>query len=175
MVYDLTSFKSKLPSLGSGRYEWTIKATTLDELDISAAEKFHFTVEDIPPFDAPGNARTDGDGNYNADYLRQTPYITFHWNKVNRASDYLLEIRNAKNEVVFTKTINGNANTSYKLENLANFARGDFNWQIKAVLMDNKEKRILIDGANAKGKFRIDYNLKASGAKRKNTGPLYAE
>ena len=86
-----------------------------------------------------------------------------------------MEIRNAKNEVVFTKTINGNANTSYKLENLSNFARGDFNWQIKAVLMDNKEKRILIDGANAKGKFRIDYNLKASGAKRKNTGPLYAE
>ncbi len=175
MVYDLTSFKSKLPSLGAGRYEWTIKATTLDELDISAAEKFHFTVKDIPPFDAPGNARTDGDGNYNADYLRQTPYITFHWNKVNRASDYVLEIRNAKNKVVFTKTINGNANTSYKLENLANFARGDFNWQIKAVLMDNKKKRILIDGANANGKFKIDYNLKTSGAKRKNTGALYAE
>jgi len=175
MIYNLSSYKQELPSLGPGNYEWTIKAKTLDDLDISAADTYHFTVEEIPPFEAPSNAHTEGNGLFNTDYLRKTPYIVFHWNKVKHASDYVLEIRNHRNKVLKSQIINGNANTSFKLEDLASLEKGDFNWQVKAILMDKNKKVILINGEAAQESFTIDYNLKTSGAKKKNTGALYAE
>lgn len=169
-----TSYQQKLPALAAGTYEWTVSALTLDELDISATEKHRFTVEEIPPFDAPFNARTDGDGLFNADYLRKSPYIVFNWNKVARASDYILEIRNKRNKVLLSKVITGNETTTYKLEDLASLAKGDFTWQVKAVLMSEDKKTILIDGQPAQGKFTIDYTLRKTSGK-KNTGALYAE
>lgn len=174
-VFKQTSYQQKLPALGPGTYEWTVTAQTLDELDISATQKYRFTVEEIPPFNAPSNAYTDGNGLFNADYLRKTPYIVFHWNKVNRASDYILEIRDKRNKVVLSKIIASTEVNSFKLEDLTSLAKGDFTWTIKAVLMDESKKTIFIDGKEAQGQFTIDYTLKQSGGKKKNTGALYAE
>ena len=174
-VFNQTGHSQKLPPLSSGTYEWTVKALSYDELDISSMEKFTFTVEELPPFPAPEDAETDGTDLFNASYLKKKPYILFKWKSVPRCEDYILEILGKKNEVLFRQIISGNENTSFKFEDLKKLDKGNFTWRVKAVLMTEDKKEILIDGNTSENKFTIDYTLKANGGKRKNRGALYAQ
>ncbi len=174
-VFNQKNYRQQLPSLGAGVYEWTVTAFTMDDIDMSAEESFTFTVEPIPPFEAPGNAMTEDGDFFNAKYLRKKPYIVFDWNSVNRASDYILEIKNEKDRLVLREIIDGSKNSGLKLENLSRLSKGNFTWTVKAVLMSKDKKQVLIDGESSGGTFTIDYNLNSDGGKRKDTGTLYAE
>ena len=166
------SFKHQLEPLAAGTYEWTVKALTTDEIDISAMKPFTFTVKEIPPFDPPKNARTEGGSVFDAKYLRKTPYIVFSWEKVPKASDYILEIYK-KRKLAHKEVLRGNTSTSFKLENLADLSKGDFDYSVKAVRLNRDGSEILIDGESSKGSFKIDYSLNEKGAKRKKTGDFY--
>ena len=173
--YKQKNFSYQLPALSSGQYEWQIKALSSDQLDISSVQTFTFYVDEIPPFDAPKNARTEGGSLFNAEYLRKTPYIVFNWQSVARAENYLLEILNKKNKVVHKAVIDKSSAPSYKLESLSKLERGNFKWRIRACKMTPDKNEILIDGRTAEGTFTIDYNLKENGGKHKDKGALYAK
>ncbi|WP_407426462.1 hypothetical protein, partial [Treponema sp.] len=173
-IFDQNSYKQVFQQLSSGDYEWTVKAFTEDELDISATQSFTFKVEEIPPFAAPKNARTEGGSLFNADYLKKTPYIVFYWEKVNRADSYILEIFK-KGKVIHRQVISDVNITKFKFEDLQKLLKGDFAWKLRAVRMTDDKKEVLIDGNPAEGMFTIDYTLNANGGKRKNTGALYGQ
>ncbi|MCR5723774.1 MAG: FecR family protein [Treponema sp.] len=169
------STKSRLPRLTSGSYEWTVQAHSLDELDISARETHSFTVLPIPPFDMPQNAQADGGPLYNADYLRKQRSITFRWNRVERAKSYLLEIFNEAGALALRQVLDGTDENSFVLSDLTMLSKGTFTWRVRAVRMSEDKKTILIDGIPAENRFTIDYNIKATGAKRRQKGAFYAE
>ncbi len=174
-IYIQDGYQQQLPALSAGEYEWYVNAYTLDDLDITSDVRYSFTVEEIPPFAAPENVKTAGGDYFDSSYLRKTPYIVFKWKEVAHADSYVLEIFGKKNKLLFTQFLTGNKTTEYKLDNLSDFAKGDFTWSVKAVLLDEEKKRILIDGIPGKGKFTINYSLNKNGGKRKKQGDLYAE
>lgn len=174
-VYIKNNFSQQLPPLSSGIYEWTVMASSLDEFDISAMNKYSFTVEEIPPFPVPEKARTAKTSYFNGSYLRKTPYIVFEWDKVPRAQGYVIEIMDKKNKTVFRKIIDDAEAKSYKYENLVNLSKGDFTWKVRGVVLTDDKKEILIDGIPAENKFTIDYAINSAGGKRKKKGELYAQ
>ncbi|MBQ2552217.1 MAG: FecR domain-containing protein [Treponema sp.] len=169
-----TGYSYKSAPLSAGTYEWTVNATTLDNLDISSARPAYFTVSEIPPFAQPGDARTEGGNMFDADYLRKTPYIIFKWQPVQRAEDYILEIYK-EDKLVRKEILSGNSTTEFKLEELASLSRGDFKWTVRGVRMTDDKTEILIDGYKSENTFTIDYSLNSTGGKRKNMGDLYAQ
>ena len=174
-TFGRTGYKTRLPQLSSGTYEWTVKARTMDDLDISAVKTFSFTVLPIPPFEKPLDAHTAGGTLFNAGYLRKTPFIEFEWRSVHRAGEYIIEIYDDKKRRLVREILAGNESTKFKLENLSDLGKGHFTWSIRAVMMDDEKKEILIDGEAAEGDFTIDYTMNASGGKREKKGELYAE
>ena len=174
-IFIKTNLIQQLPALSSGIYEWTVTASSLDGYDISAADSYSFTVEEIPPFPAPEKARTEKTSYFNGSYLRKTPYIVFEWEKVPRAQGYVIEIMDKKNKTVFREIIDDAEATSYKYENLVNLSKGDFTWKVRGVVLTDDKKEILIDGIPAENKFTIDYAINSAGGKRKKKGELYAQ
>lgn len=171
-LINATSFNHKLESLSSGTYEWTVNAFIFDEIDISAMKPYTFTVKEIPPFAKPKNVRTEGGNLFDAKYLKKKPYIVFSWDSVPKASDYILEIYKKK-KLSHKQVLRGNSSTKYKLENLQNLSKGDFDYTVKAVRLSKDGEDILIDGKPSKSSFTNDYSLKETGAKGKKIGDFY--
>ena len=178
-VYDLKTESCKLPSLSSGRYEWTVEAFTDDELDVSAVRPSYFTVKEIEPLAAPASAMTEDGSFFDAKYLRQKPYISFKWTgeKVwtpeNSEQIYILEISDRKNKKLYSARIRGAEADSFKFEELSLLSKGEFNWKIKSVIISKESDEVLRDGYSAEGKFKIDFTLNTSGGKRKSKGQMY--
>ena len=172
----IDGYSWQLEALSSGLYEWTILAETYDGLDVSATEPFNFTITPIPPFTAPGNPRTEGGTNFNADYFRKTPYIVFRWASVRKAQDYVIDIykRNARRPVL-TLYARGNTTTSYKLDDYAllkKLTKGNYEWTVRAVNLNEAGDDILRDGEPARASFTIDYVVSAGSG---NTRSLYGQ
>ncbi|MBQ9494404.1 MAG: hypothetical protein IJR50_02050 [Treponema sp.] len=159
-----------LEALGAGTYEWTVRAETYDGLDISAQTPRRFTVTPIPPFDAPRAARTNSTY-FDATVLRKEPYVTFSWNAVQRASDYVLHVQDSKGRTVLTQTVHG---TSFTLEDLTKLSKDTFTWSVKAVTLNQRGTEILRDGEQARATFTIDFTL-SSGMRRRDTGNYYGQ
>ena len=174
-VFTQNSYKSQLPSLSAGTYEWTVSAFTMDDLDISATKTYSFTVKPIPPFEKPENAHTEGGDLFDAKYLRKSHEIHFAWSPVKRAEAYIIEIFNENGKLLIREIINGNDSTSFTLQDLTKLSKGNFTWQVKAVRMDKKGKKIFIDGKPAGNTFTIDYSIKKDGGSKKYNGELYAQ
>ena len=175
IVLRQTGYSCRLPQLSSGTYEWTVNAYTMDELDISAVKPSYFTIEPIPPFDMPQNAKTEGGSIFNAEYLRNNHEIDFSWNKVSRAQCYIFELYTEKNKRLVREVLNGNENTKFVLKDLTILDKGSFIWKVRAVRMTDDKKRVLIDGIPAENRFTIDYTLNSTGASRKRNGDFYAQ
>ncbi|WP_027729347.1 FecR domain-containing protein [Treponema sp. C6A8] len=167
--------KQQLGKLSSGVYEWTVNATTEDELDISAAAPHYFTVEEIPPFAAPTKAETAGGTYFDAAYLRQSPFIDFNWSAVQRAQAYVLEITDKKGHLLAKEVLEGNSTTTCRYTDLAKLSKGKFNWKLRAVIMNEETNEVLIDGAPASGSFEIDFTMNKNGGKRRKNGELYGQ
>ncbi|MBR6080329.1 MAG: FecR domain-containing protein [Treponema sp.] len=174
-VIPQNGYRHQLPQLSAGTYEWTVKAFTTDSLDISAERTFRFNVKPIPPFEKPGDAKTEGGNLFNAEYLRRTPYIIFSWNSVPRAYSYIFEIFNEKNDLLVREVLDGNDNTRFELKNLATLAKGNFRWTVKGVRIGNDGNTVLIDGESSENTFTIDYTMNSDGGNRKHNGEFYAQ
>ncbi|MBQ5491751.1 MAG: FecR domain-containing protein [Treponema sp.] len=172
----IEGYQWQLEALSAGLYEWTIVAETYDGLDVSATDPFNFTITPIPPFTAPANPRTEGGTNFNADYFRKTPYIVFRWSSVRKANDYVIDIyQRRKKKPVLTLYVRGNATTSYKLDDLAlleKLKKGDYEWTVRAVNLNEAGNDILRDGTPARASFTIDYDVRRGSG---NTRSLYGQ
>lgn len=175
IILNQTGYSCQLPQLSSGNYEWTVNAFTMDELDISALKPSFFTIEPIPPFDMPANARAEGGTVFNAEYLRNNHKIDFSWGKVPRAQSYIFELYTEKNKRIVREILDGNENTKFTLKDLTILDKGNFSWKVRAVRMTDDKKRVLIDGMPAENRFTIDYTLNSTGASRKRNGDFYAQ
>ena len=169
------STKQQLGKLSSGVYEWTVNAQTQDELDISATVPHRFTVNEIPPFEAPEKAETEGGEYFDAAYLRQSPYIDFSWSAVKRAQAYILEITDKKGKLLHREVLDGNNTTEYQFTELSKLSKGKFNWKLRAVILNENTNEVLIDGKPAAGSFEIDFTLNKNGGKHRNNGELYGQ
>ena len=173
-TFKITGTKFRLPVLSSGEYEWTIKASTWDDFDISASSSRTFRIEKIKPFDAPSSAETEGGNLFDAAYLRKSPVIKFKWDSVQRANAYVLSIYKGR-KLMSTQILHGNNNTSYEFKDMISLSKGEFIWKVKAVILGDDKKEIIIDGNESDNSFTIDYSLSTTGAKRKDTGALYGQ
>ena len=169
-----TGRKQLLGKLSSGLYEWTVKATTEDELDISATVPHYFTVKEIPPFEAPEKAATEGTY-FDAPYLRQSKFIDFSWTPVKRAGAYILEITDKKGKLLHREVLEGNDIKNYRFTELSKLSKGKFNWKLRAVNLNEETKEVLVDGKPAEGSFEINFNLNTNGGKRRKNGELYGQ
>ncbi len=170
-----TGRKQLLGKLSSGLYEWTVKATTEDELDISATVPHYFTVKEIPPFEAPERAATAGGTYFDAVYLRQSRFIDFEWSSVKKAQAYILDITNKKGQVLSRQIIEGNSSNSFRFTDLEKLSKGKFNWKLRAVVLNENTNEVLHDGQPAEGSFEINFNLNTNGGKRRKNGELYGQ
>ncbi len=173
-VFAQNSYSQQLEPLSAGTYEWTVEATTMDDIDMSAMEKPTFTIKEIPPFEPPAAANTEGGTYFDAKYLKKKKFIMFSWEKVNRATEYILEIKKG-DEVVVQKILPAKKGCSFKLDNLPELKEGEFTWSLKASRLSKDKKDVLIDGKTAEGRFTIDYSLNSDGGKRKDLGTLYGK
>ncbi len=174
-LYIQKSTSQKMQPLSSGTYEWTVNATTEDELDISATSPSYFTVKEIPPYDAPVSAHTVDGAYFDAKYLREKPYIDFEWSKVKRAQAYIIEVFDHKGKRLHRGIVPDGESQSYHFDRLADLSKGKFKWTVKAVSLNKDTSEILHDGYTAGGEFEIDFTLNTSGGKRRKTGEYYGQ
>ncbi len=170
--------------LRPGDYEIVVYAETLDGIDISNTDRKYkgtFTVLPVEPLEGV-TSLTSTPENLNAEYLRNLDNprtITLTWQKVKDATDYMIEIKDKKNKVLFTKLIEGK--TSYEIdflkvyeENRSAFAKGTFTWSVYALRRIDSNKdgtldKVLQEGPSTSSTFSTDIpsptKTKAKGAK----------
>lgn len=157
--------------LRPGTYEIIVYAETLDEIDISNTDKNNrgmFTVLPVEPLDTAQNLVTTPQV-FDTEYLRnpQNPKtITLSWNKVPKATDYFVSIRNKRGKEILSQNVK--EDTSYAIdfnllseEDKITFSKGTFNWTVKGVRRIDTDKdgivdKILQESPEAKSSFQTD-------------------
>lgn len=157
--------------LRPGSYEIIVYAETLDEIDISNTDKNNrgmFTVLPVEPLDTAQNLVATPQV-FDTEYLRnpQNPKtITLSWNKVPKATDYFVSIRNKRGKEILSQNVK--EDTSYAIdfkllseEDKITFSKGTFNWTVKGVRRIDTDKdgivdKILQESPEAKSSFQTD-------------------
>lgn len=170
--------------LRPGNYEIVVYAETQDGVDISNTDRKYkgtFTVLPIEPLEGVTSLISNPQS-LDAAYLRNLDNprtITLSWQKVRDATDYMLEIKDKKNKVLFSQLVEGA--TSYEIdflkvyeENRSAFAKGTFTWTVYALRRIDSDKdgaldKILQEGPATASSFTTDIptpkKTKAKGAK----------
>ena len=170
--------------LRPGNYEIVVYAETLDGVDISNTDRKYkgtFTILPIEPLEGVTSLISNPQS-LDAEYLRnlENPRkITLTWQKVKDATDYMLEIKDRKNKVLFSQLIEGK--TSYEIdflkvyeENRSAFAKGTFTWTVYPLRRIDSDKdgtldKVLQEGPASESTFTTDIptpkKTKAKGAK----------
>lgn len=121
----------KLPVLYEGNYLWRIEAYTKDGFDISSLETRKFTVTEIPKLNAPSMTEPKKNQSFGKEYFVENKKITFKWGRVSGADQYIFTLKNSKDEVIVTKTLNKNT-TEYTLTDLTLLEKGRMTWEVEA-------------------------------------------
>lgn len=125
----------QISNLSPGRYQWTVEAAGFGGVNLSAESASYFTVLEIPHLPLPVLTSPKDNLVMNADYLKKNRSITFTWQKVEGATDYVFEL--------YQKTANGGLRkitkqttkrTSYRFRNLKNLDVAGFEWHVTAYL-----------------------------------------
>jgi hypothetical protein len=167
----------QLDRLRAGTYSWTVKARTLDDLDISALGENTFTVLPIAPLPASQQISPCAGSVFDAACLRTTRTVAFSWQKVPGATGYIITIRKSSPQIgaagrkILEKDVG--TDTSYTLQDLAALDRGSFEWSVEAVRAFDGS-RIMQRGIPAEGSFVIDLPVLKKPLLEK-TGILYGK
>ncbi len=159
----------QLPSLGPGRWYWSVIAETDDGFDITAVQPASFFVEEIEPFPVPRGLQPSDNLLLNDNYFRQQRYIDFSWNSVNGADGYILQITDNRNRVLFEELFN--EETSYRFTSFDLLDRGTYTWTVEAVLR-LEDGTFVKRGRVSERDFRIDLS-RPTAPQRQTTGELY--
>lgn len=151
----------RLPQLEEGSYFWEIEATTQiadTEYDISPESGRSFTVSAIPGLALPVLAGPEDGTVFGVEYLQTNSSISFSWEPVPDATEYVLSISGSKQPM---ESYTFPADTSeWILEDLSGLDSGDFTWSLKAVRtlegQNSTDKSKVIDGPAASSTFTIE-------------------
>ncbi|MCR4741275.1 MAG: hypothetical protein K5866_00170 [Treponema sp.] len=160
--------------LTAGTYEWTVKASTSDGISLDAQDYKSFVVGKVAELDRPNLLEPENKLLMGPEYLKAHRVLTFAWDKVSGANDYVF--------VLYQKTPEGlkkiysqdtGRSTSVKFRNLKILDVGEFEWQVIAYsyAKDGFEEQ---HSKVAVGNFSIEFN-KPQKIKTKDPGRLYAE
>lgn len=135
----------QLPVLSPGTYWWTVVALTDDAIDISAPAPRSFRILPLPKLPAPDISRPVDGTVFDPDSMMMAlasggdsalaSLFTFSWFPVKNAEEYELKIYTASkdgNSLILTETLEGNANTTFSLEDQSVLDEGDFIWTVEA-------------------------------------------
>jgi hypothetical protein len=149
-----------LPRLTEGNYYWTIQAKTIDGIDISAPPRL---IRILPlPLLRQASNRTPPDGTViTGETLRQNRKLSFSWEAVPDATGYFFTLLGGENQEILRA--GPLPATVFTLEDLRVLDRGEFVWQVEAVMaepgQDREENRgtILRRGEIGKNRFILEY------------------
>ena len=159
-----------LQNLSSGTYYWTVRATTKDNINISATSYNRFVVTPIPPFNPPRDLKTSKSA-YNGSDLLEKPRIDFSWQNVNGANIYEVVIYDQNRRVLATTRTK---NLSYEFANLKLLSKGEFSYSVKALFITEATGELIRDGKEAYGKFSIDFSTTKTQGKN-DTGNIFGQ
>ncbi|MDR3167454.1 MAG: FecR family protein, partial [Treponema sp.] len=149
-----------LPPLTEGDYYWTIRAETTDGVDISAPPRL-IRILPLPLLQQAAN-RTPPDGTViTGETLKQNRKLSFSWEAVPDATGYFFTILEGENQEILR--VGPQTATAVTLEDLSVLHRGEFAWQVEAVMaepgQDRQEHRgaILRRGEIGKNRFILEY------------------
>lgn len=125
----------QISNLSPGRYQWTVSASGVNGVNLSAENAFYFTVLEIPHLSLPVLTSPENNFVMDADYLKKNRSITFAWQKVEGATDYLFELyQKTENGGLRKITEQKTKRTSFRFRNLKNLDVAAFEWHVTAYL-----------------------------------------
>jgi hypothetical protein len=144
----------EIPSIGEGRWNWTVTAETVDRYDISAVRPAFFTVLPAARFPAPANMRPENGRVFGREYLAENAGISLAWDGVEGATHYIVSVVPADGgpPVIEGREI---TQTSFDLNDLHALRRGVFSWRVEAVAKDD-EGEVEQEGNAGESGFTID-------------------
>lgn len=123
-----------IPSLQPGKYQWEIEAAGLNGVNLSSG-KAYFSVAEIPHLDIPVLTSPENNFVVDAYYLKKNRSITFSWQEVDGATDYVFALykksENGGLKKITEKTVKKN---SFKFKDLKNLDIAQFKWEVTAYL-----------------------------------------
>ncbi|MDR2094611.1 MAG: hypothetical protein LBP76_03730 [Treponema sp.] len=147
----------RLPRLREGDYYWTVRAETDGGIDISAEAPRFIRVLPMPLLPEPGGLVPQDGTVITAPDSGQTLPLSFSWDAVSGADAYLFSLTGEDGQdLVRAGPL---AETGYVLEDLAVFERGDFTWQVEAVLTE--ADGIIRRGRSGGNRFMFEIPLPA--------------
>ncbi len=164
-----------LSRLSSGTYEWTILASTKDDLPINAENYRYFTVSQVQNLQKAVLTSPQNDFVIGPSYLRKNRNIVFSWNEVFGATDYTFTLYQRNDDGTIRKIYSEEniKGTSVKFKKLSSLDVGNFEWNVTAYnhAKDGFEEQ---SGSTSVGKFKIQFNLPTK-IKTNDPGRIYGE
>lgn len=142
-----------MPQLEEGTYWWTITGYTEEGYDISVQEPRSFTVSRIPALPAPEIIEPEIDEVFGVAYLQNNHTITFAWEPVTNATEYILTVKNASGVSLEIPVLSADT-TEYVLEDLTSLENGPVIWTLQANRIF--EGKLLQSGEISTQSFEID-------------------
>lgn len=153
----------QMPQLEAGTYWWTLTAKTAEGYDISAAEPHSFTVAPIPPLATPELIVPEDGTVFGVDYLRQNRTLSFDWNPVADATEYIFTITTSSGRQIENLTLPPEQ-TEFQIEDLTVLESGPIIWTVKARRFYNG--LLLQESETASAEFIIDLPMLSAPAAR---------
>ncbi|MBQ0166446.1 MAG: FecR domain-containing protein [Treponema sp.] len=152
----------QLPQLEAGSYWWEIEATTVTksgEYSISPESGRGFTVTSLPKLASTTLAQPDDTEVFGASYLSANSNISFAWEPVPDATEYVFTLSDASGKTLKKETLEAGS-AEYVLEDLSVLENGTFTWSVQAVRrlkgtkLTDKEK--VLSGTAVSATFSIE-------------------
>lgn len=141
--------------LRAGEYEIIVYAKTLDGIDISntdAKNRFKFTILPVSPLEKAKNLISSPQV-FNREYLlvKENPKnITLKWQRVPKATDYFVSIKNNRGRTVLEQNIKDATQYTIDFTKLSEkeksvFSKGKFTWSVVGVRRIDTNKDGILD------------------------------
>lgn len=128
-----------ISSLAPGKYQWTVEASGLNGINLSPEDASYFTVAEIPRLNRPVLLSPENNYLIGKSYLKKNRFITFSWQKVEGATDYVFTLyQKTENGGLRKITEKATKSNSFKFRNLKNLDIAQFKWEVTAYLHSRK-------------------------------------
>ena len=121
-----------IPALDDGVWYWIVQGETPGGQSFSAASPSWFSIQPLPPFEAPVYLQPAHETVISLERLTLDRNITFSWEDVPGSNAYIFSLFDAGNKKLLYSSF-PNSDTSFILTDLAILTVDEYNWQVEAV------------------------------------------